>query len=513
MANAGGRSPGADVMRPFGIRILRAAARLALPIAIAAPALPAAGQSWEAPVGIADAFRMDFLRRDLSMMAEELRLDDTQAAILQALCEDYEKAFADGSERVRQELANLRPPKTEVDEQRAAIDAERNQRYADLLEEYRRKRAELPPDADDSDLRAQIQEQAEAIREEIGQVRPPAIPADEHQRLRARSTEILAIWDAERTRLREDFVTNVQAILVADQLERWPSFERRLRRQKSLPRGQLSGESVDLLRVLRDLRFEADLTEPLRPVLDQYELELDAALQERDAYLKRSEHEIAEAMLGKDRARADAIIERMVEQRRLVRDVNVAAAMAIAQRLPDTEQSHFEDHARRRMFPRVYRATQAERALRAASDLEDLDPEVVAAVSELLASFDAEIEVQHDQLRQLLLQHEPDQLLQRSRQRLLPRQGRPATRTATDPIQAHFRQRYASSQSYLVQLQAILTPEQFDRLRADHRGGVRPARDVLRSGPGKNRTFTPRKPGQIRDQDSAAPRGPALQRR
>ena len=65
--------------------------------------------------------------------------------------EDYEDAFTAGWERVRQELATLRPPESEVDRERIKFDSELKERYEELMQQFRRKQAELPPGADETE--------------------------------------------------------------------------------------------------------------------------------------------------------------------------------------------------------------------------------------------------------------------------------------------------------------------------------------------------------------------------
>src|SRR5207247_963072 len=97
-----------------------------------------------------------------------------------------------------------------------------------------------------------------------------------------------------------------------DQKQRWPAMWRHLTREKSLNRGRLSGESLDLLRMVDEVAFPLELRESLKPILGDYEMRLDAALQARNAELERGGREMLQAAQGRDERAAAAIIERQI---------------------------------------------------------------------------------------------------------------------------------------------------------------------------------------------------------
>ena len=57
-------------------------------------------------------------------------------------------------------------------------------------------------------------------------------------------------WMEEKRRLSETFLTNLKSQLGPQQLERWPSFERALRRERLLAESDIAGEGVDLWAVM-----------------------------------------------------------------------------------------------------------------------------------------------------------------------------------------------------------------------------------------------------------------------
>ncbi len=85
-------------------------------------------------------------------------------------------------------------------------------------------------------------------------------------------------WRTEKTQMLEKFMSDLKSQLGPQQLERWPSFERALRRERLLPDGDLSGESVDLFAVLTRMQLTPAEQEAVKQPLAAYELMLDEAL-------------------------------------------------------------------------------------------------------------------------------------------------------------------------------------------------------------------------------------------
>ena len=76
---------------------LLAAMALALPMLVTAPAKAQFGGA----AGFADAFRPDFLDRDMPLFVEHLRLEDWQRPIVEMLLLDYTHSFGRASSRSR----------------------------------------------------------------------------------------------------------------------------------------------------------------------------------------------------------------------------------------------------------------------------------------------------------------------------------------------------------------------------------------------------------------------------
>ena len=164
-----------------------------LAAATAAPLL-LAGQAraqFSAAAGLADAFRPEFLDRDVPLFVEQLKLEDWQRPIVEMLLQDYTTTFQSGVEQMKEEMKE------------SALVIGNSGRTEEAMETI---------------------------------------------------LEPIAVWDAERRQLRDEFLLNVKAQLSPEQTARWPRFEMCLRREKELPKAELSGEGVDLSTMTRSSR-------------------------------------------------------------------------------------------------------------------------------------------------------------------------------------------------------------------------------------------------------------------
>ena len=103
-------------------------------------------------------------------------------------------------------------------------------------------------------------------------------------------------WAPEKERLYEDLMSSIKSQLSENQQERWPKFERAVRRSRSLDDSDLAGEGVDLIFVIRQMQLQPDVVAVAEPALDQYEIALDVALKARDAKISSLLPKFSEAM-------------------------------------------------------------------------------------------------------------------------------------------------------------------------------------------------------------------------
>ncbi len=179
--------------------------------------------------------------------------------------------------------------------------------------------------------------------------------------------------------LDRQLMDDVKSLLEPRQAEMFPRVERYHRRVKSLPGGLLAGESVNLVTIIDDLGIDAPTPE-LKDALEQYELDLDRALAERDQQRKEMEKQSEEAMKDFDPSKMDfSKIREMMQNARKsgvrVRDVNEKHARRIAAVVPADKKPDFEDRVRRATYPSVYKQPYVLKAIDAALKFDDLSPE------------------------------------------------------------------------------------------------------------------------------------------
>ena len=185
-------------------------------------------------------------------------------------------------------------------------------------------------------------------------------------------------------------------LLSPAQEERWGAVERTKRRVRTIGRGSLAGESVDLIELVDQLGVPDDAEGRLGALMARYEAELDRALEERNA-LQSEEAELMmprgmDAEMRMDLSRVAEVAERVREASVRVRDVNRSYARQVRGVLTDELAEEFERLWREWSFPKVYAETYTSRVLRAAGGFEDLNDEQRERLGALSARYERELE-------------------------------------------------------------------------------------------------------------------------
>ncbi|MFG0293025.1 MAG: hypothetical protein ACF8MJ_07715 [Phycisphaerales bacterium JB050] len=100
-----------------------------------------------------------------------------------------------------------------------------------------------------------------------------------------RANRLVWEWLEIRTKLGDDFIAEVRLLLTPEQLEAWPAVEQAIRRRRLLPTGLLTGETLDLFRLIDETEPEWQSNPDVLAVLDLYAIRLDAALRAREEYI------------------------------------------------------------------------------------------------------------------------------------------------------------------------------------------------------------------------------------
>jgi len=292
----------------------------------------------------------------------------------------------------------------------------------------------------------------DAAREEFRDTRDPSVWRDLGPRMQA--------FGAQREEMEADLLRDVREILTAEQAALWPRMEMMRRRDATMRRGFLSGESVDLVRLTEDQALAADAAAQVRPILDRYEQDMDRALTDRNKVFETNREKGVEAWQAGDMEAVDALFAEAREASIRVRDLNRQYARQIAAALPGEAGAKFDSEFQRRSFPRVYRQDYAERAIDAATKFTDLTPEQSESLTGIRQSFQRELGVL--QSKQAAAQEESE--VSRTIGDFMGRgRGGPggSDRSAVREARA---ERQALDDRFLAQLRGILTPEQAARL-------------------------------------------------
>lgn len=191
----------------------------------------------------------------------------------------------------------------------------------------------------------------------------------------------------QRTAMEQSFLGDVKAVLTDKQLEKWPRFERDRRRTQTIGSGLMSGERVDLVQLVKDLKLPAETQASLEPTLDQYTAELDPALAARNQMFEDMQGKMRELFTGGDESAMEDMIKKGREVSTKVRDVNRKFASQVETALPEDKRPEFTTAFKRESFPQVYRPSQTTRVVDAAAKLADLNEDQKTAISTIKDSY------------------------------------------------------------------------------------------------------------------------------
>ena len=355
--------------------------------------------------GFAKAFAPDILQRDITLINSVLQLEEWQRPIVEALMQDYVTGFNTGTDALKEKLKSA--------QQAASGGGNTN------------------PDA---------------ILDEI--MKP------------------IGPWLEEKRRLSESFLANLKSQLGPQQLERWPSFERALRRERYLPDGDISGESVDLWAVMARMEPTPAEQEATKAAFAQYEVVLDDALVARERAMDAVQEKLTQAMRAMDFEAGAKQQETIMGARIAVRTVNDAAVDTIANALGE-RGGDFRRRALEAGYPEVFRIHPVTVLMQQARDLDGITEDQRSQIDALLAEFAGACDVENMKMLEAVRAEEPKAPRRRAeaaaRRSAGGASGAPGAGqgpSQDDPIVKGRLERERMGQPYRERLMAILTPEQ-----------------------------------------------------
>jgi len=413
--------------------------------------LPARGQSRLVLPDFSDLFLPEFVFQDSAALRRGLMVRDDQAVIIETLLSDYVTGFARGVVDVRRRITEHYPM---PDDLQAQADRINNAVIAELqrtIEEFRQ--AEERGDADATTaLRAKLAALQSAVRQEREEARPAPLPPEKVRSVGDEIINELLTWREQRNELRRSFVDGIAVVLDDAQRALWPAVEMRLRRQRERDDGRLSGESVDLEALASETLSVGD-REGLEDALASHAAALDGLLREKREYLEVSKFELYRAAMAGDSSRALAVVQREIELRTRIRDLNLGGAKELARRLPADVAATLHTAVRQDGFPRVFRPTSNHLRVITAADRSGLTGAGKAAVQIIVDEYLAAYDEVTQAIYQATIEHEPDL----EQQRMLHRFGlRTDTAAgAAEPIQEAYQRRTDLDRETEARLRAL----------------------------------------------------------
>jgi hypothetical protein len=209
--------------------------------------------------------------------------------------------------------------------------------------------------------------------------------------------------------LETTLLSDLKSLCSDTQSEQWPRFERARRRDRTIDRGSVSGESVDLFRIVKPLDLTGKVHADVAQQLDAYDIDLDKALVERNRIM---DDQSASFRPGRSQTfDLEAFQKQMAAMREAgmkVRDVNQRYARAIEGLLPEDLKSRFQLDVKRASFPMVYRQSKTERAFDAALKFDDLDAKQKESITALRQSYETEAGSLNDKWAAAITDEEKD---------------------------------------------------------------------------------------------------------
>ncbi|MSR68995.1 MAG: hypothetical protein EXS17_01415 [Phycisphaerales bacterium] len=344
--------------------------------------------------GFVEAFQPDYLKRDMTLFVDYLGLEEWQQPTVESLLGDYTSDFTVGVDGLRDRMKGLK----------------------------------------DQILGAGEQGAIAVIMKPIGE------------------------WSHEKARLKQRFIDNLRSVLSDEQQGHWPQLERAMRREKELPRGVLSGESIDLRQVSRDCEIPPETLLAAKEALEQYEIGLDAALIARATQMATSQDKIKDAMVAQDFATGLDQLEMIVAKRVALRDLQEQSIELLAVAYGAQWGSTFRTRAFTAAYPSVFRPSPMIPLVAAARELPGLSPGQIDQLNVLEVAY---VVSYHDLELRLAAAHrveEPRKQSEETRRRM--NQGSSnAVKPNLDPYKSLHEERDALNEKFRADIAAIVGPE------------------------------------------------------
>ncbi len=283
-------------------------------------------------------------------------------------------------------------------------------------------------------------------------------------------------WLPEKARLFEDLMSSIQSQLGPNQKERWPKFERAVRRARSLDDSDLSGEGVDLIAILQQMQLQPTIWEAAQSAVDQYEIALDAALIARDAQITALLPKVSDAMENMDLQTGGNLQSQIMVVRVVVRDLQDDAIEKITLALPAPYAQDFRTRALSQGYREVFQSDPLSNFFAAVLNLNDLTAEQKTAIQSAQTIWDGAFSALQLKMLNTTRSEEP----QKAKRKTISNAAKKAAKDGTTPpeVPPDLMIPLRNEKNKLVQdtresVLKLLSEDQTDRLAAGV-PGVRP---------------------------------------
>lgn len=202
------------------------------------------------------------------------------------------------------------------------------------------------------------------------------------------SAEETKQWEAEAERLKQTFLDDLKSMMTREQVDRWPLAEREMRRFKRIGAGRMYGESIDLVRVIEESFPEAWAKPEVTEVLNNYAVQMDGALKRRDAASTPEIREEFEKLAVSDKPAAESLYRSSVAARTAVRDLNTRTTEQLAGLMGEEAGMKLRRLVFDKSFPSLVRPSRSENFIRAVAALDTLSSEQATDVKQIVAQYD-----------------------------------------------------------------------------------------------------------------------------
>ncbi|QQS08959.1 MAG: hypothetical protein IPK69_13440 [Phycisphaerales bacterium] len=229
------------------------------------------------------------------------------------------------------------------------------------------------------DLAKEMQTKMESMMEE-------ARESSDWTQFQKKSMAIQEEMEKKATSQEKAFYEDVKLLLTPEQEAQWPKIERHRRRETIMRFGIVGGMSVDLYKVLDQAKIEPGSVEGLVEILDRYETDLDTRLKDFERIGKEAQKSaVGEGMMDFEAQRK--AIKDVEAQGRMIRDINRDYTRRVLAVIPEDKKAEVELLINRRIHPRVYKETYAEKAMAAALSMKSLSDDQRSSLAAYQTTF------------------------------------------------------------------------------------------------------------------------------